>query len=122
MQNRTFGPYLAAINWISSTPPPPPPPSLSPHLLPTQHTYNVTAVSFSPGQLAAAIAEHVPGFTVCYRTDFREAIARSWPSSIDDSAARRDWGWRPAYDLKVIGRWIDGWTDHWMDGRTDRWA
>ena len=61
--------------------------------------YNVAAVSFSAGRLASEIARNLPGFTVDYSPDARQAIADSWPESIDDSAARRDWGWREEYDL-----------------------
>lgn len=66
-----------------------------------QRTYNVTAMSFTPAQLAASIQRVIPGFAMTYLPDFREGIARSWPASIDDSAARADWGWRPAYTLDV---------------------
>jgi len=61
--------------------------------------FNVGAMSFSAGELAAAIKRHIPEFEVTYKPDFRQAIADSWPSSIDDSAAREEWGWQPAYDL-----------------------
>jgi len=61
--------------------------------------YNLAAVSFSAGELAAEIGKHVPGFTVTYSPDARQAIADSWPESIDDSAARRDWGWKEEYDM-----------------------
>jgi len=61
--------------------------------------YNVAAFSFSAGELAAEIAKHVPGFRAAYAPDSRQAIAESWPRSIDDSAARRDWGWRKEYDV-----------------------
>jgi nucleoside-diphosphate-sugar epimerase len=61
--------------------------------------FNVGAMSFSAGELAAAIKRHIPGFDVSYVPDFRQQIADSWPSSIDDSAARKEWGWNPAYDL-----------------------
>ena len=64
--------------------------------------FNVGAMSFSAGELAAEIKKHVPGFEVTYNPDFRQAIADSWPSSIDDSAARAEWGWRPAYDLEKM--------------------
>ncbi len=64
--------------------------------------YNVAALSFSAGELAEAIREHVPGFEVEWRPDFRQEIADSWPRSVDDSAARRDWGWRPGYDLEAM--------------------
>jgi len=61
--------------------------------------YNVAAMSFSAEELAAEIRKHVPSFQVEYRPDFRQEIADSWPRSIDDSAAREDWGWGPSYDL-----------------------
>lgn len=66
-----------------------------------QTTYNVTAMSFSPAELCAAIQRRLPHFHVDYRPDFRDLIARSWPQSVDDSAARRDWGWQPSFDLDV---------------------
>ncbi len=61
--------------------------------------FNVGALSFTAGDLAAEIRKHIPGFRVSYEPDFRQAIADSWPSSIDDSAAREEWGWKPAWDL-----------------------
>lgn len=61
--------------------------------------FNIAAMSFSAGELAAEIAKHVPGFSVRYEADSRQDIADSWPESIDDSAARGEWGWRPSYDL-----------------------
>jgi nucleoside-diphosphate-sugar epimerase len=61
--------------------------------------FNVTAMSFSAGELASEIRKHIPGFEVTYAPDYRQAIADSWPESIDDSAAREEWGWRPDYDL-----------------------
>ena len=61
--------------------------------------YNVTALSFSAEELAREIGKHVPGFRVEYEPDFRQEIADSWPRTIDDSAAREDWGWQPDYDL-----------------------
>jgi len=61
--------------------------------------FNVTAMSFTAAELAAEIHKHIPSFTVNYEPDFRQAIADSWPASIDDSAARAEWGWRPDYDL-----------------------
>ncbi len=64
--------------------------------------YNVAAVSFSAGELAAEIAKQVPGFTISYSPDARQAIADSWPTSIDDSEARRDWGWREEYDMPAM--------------------
>ena len=64
--------------------------------------YNLAAMSFSAGELAAEIGKHVPGFRVVYSPDSRQAIADSWPRSIDDSAARRDWGWKEEYDLPAM--------------------
>lgn len=61
--------------------------------------YNLAAMSFSAAELAAEIGKHIPGFEVTYEPDFRQAIADSWPRSIDDRAARREWGWQPDYDL-----------------------
>jgi len=61
--------------------------------------FNVTAMSFSAGELAAEIKKRMPSFVCEYKPDFRQAIADSWPASIDDSAARREWGWQPSYDL-----------------------
>lgn len=62
--------------------------------------YNLAAISFSAGELAAEIRKLVPNLKVTYSPDSRQKIADSWPMSIDDSEARADWGWRPDYDLK----------------------
>jgi len=62
-------------------------------------SYNLSAISFSAGELVAEIRKYIPDFKVEYKPDFRQKIADSWPMSIDDSAARKDWGWKPAYDL-----------------------
>jgi len=64
--------------------------------------FNVGAMSFSAGELAAAIRKHIPGFVCTYQPDFRQQIADSWPMSLDDSAARKEWGWKPAYDLEAM--------------------
>lgn len=61
--------------------------------------YNLAAMSFSAGQLAAEIRKHIPDFVCEYRPDSRQAIADSWPRSIDDRAARDEWGWCPEFDL-----------------------
>lgn len=64
------------------------------------HTdFNLAAISFSPEELAEEIKKHIPEFSISYEPDSRQAIADSWPKSIDDSAARREWGWSPDYDL-----------------------
>ncbi|NWF95224.1 MAG: NAD-dependent epimerase/dehydratase family protein [Candidatus Thorarchaeota archaeon] len=62
-------------------------------------SFNVTAVSFTPAELAAQIKEIIPEFTITYEPDFRQKIAESWPASIDDSVARAEWGWAPDFDL-----------------------
>jgi nucleoside-diphosphate-sugar epimerase len=64
--------------------------------------FNLAALSFSPVELANQIQQHLAHFTVDYQPDFRQAIADSWPRSVDDSAARTEWGWRPAYDLAAM--------------------
>jgi nucleoside-diphosphate-sugar epimerase len=61
--------------------------------------FNLAAISFSAGELAAEIKKHIPGFTVEYRPDYRQAIADSWPRSLNDAAARTEWDWCPAYDM-----------------------
>ena len=65
-------------------------------------SYNVGAMSFSPAEITAAIQQEIPDFRVGYAPDNRQAIADSWPASIDDSAARQDWGWAPEFDLQKM--------------------
>lgn len=65
-------------------------------------SYNLGAISFSPSQLAKAIKNHIPEFEISYQPDFRQKIADSWPSDIDDSRAREDWGWSHEYDLEAM--------------------
>lgn len=65
-------------------------------------SYNVSSMSFCPAQVAATIKKHIPDFTITYQPDFRQAIADSWPKSIDDSAARADWGWRHQFGLEEM--------------------
>ena len=65
-------------------------------------SYNVTGMSFSAGELTAEIKKHIPEFETDYKPDFRQKIADSWPMTIDDGAARKDWGWNPTYDLTAM--------------------
>ena len=61
--------------------------------------FNLTAMSFSVEELANEIKKHIPEFVCDYKPDFRQNIADTWPRTIDDSAAREEWGWKPNYDL-----------------------
>lgn len=65
-------------------------------------SYNLSAMSFTPKEIAAVIANEKPGFEISYEPDFRQAIADSWPSSINDSEARKDWNWQHDYDLESM--------------------
>ena len=64
--------------------------------------YNLAGVSFTPAQIAQSIARQVPGFDIDFAPDFRQAIADSWPQSIDDQVASQDWGWKARYDLDAM--------------------
>jgi nucleoside-diphosphate-sugar epimerase len=64
--------------------------------------FNLTAVSFTPKEISDEIKKHMPEFTITYKPDDRQSIADSWPNTIDDSAAREEWGWTPDYDLPAI--------------------
>ena len=66
--------------------------------------YNVAAIDFTPQEITEEIRIHIPNFEVSYQPDFRQKIADSWPQSIDDSEARKDWNWQHAYDLKRISQ------------------
>ncbi len=65
-------------------------------------SYNVAAMSFSAGELVAEIKKYIPEFVCEYKPDFRQKIADSWPMSIDDSVAKREWNWKPMYDLAAM--------------------
>jgi nucleoside-diphosphate-sugar epimerase len=70
--------------------------------LTVRSSYNLGGLSFTPKQVAEEIKKHIPTFTINYKPDFRQAIADSWPKSIDDSVARRDWGFNYMYDLEKM--------------------
>jgi nucleoside-diphosphate-sugar epimerase len=65
-------------------------------------SYNLSAMSFSPAEIAVSIQKQIPDFRMAYQPDYRQSIADSWPQSIDDSVARRDWGWKHEYDLDAM--------------------
>ncbi|MTI86901.1 MAG: NAD-dependent epimerase/dehydratase family protein [Balneolaceae bacterium] len=65
-------------------------------------SYNLSAISFAPEEIAAEIQNHLPDFEIAYEPDYRQKIADSWPDSIDDTPAREQWGWNHDYDLKSM--------------------
>lgn len=65
-------------------------------------SYNLSAIDFTPAEITAEIQKHIPDFTISYKPDFRQQIADSWPQSIDDSVARKDWGWSHKFDLSKM--------------------
>ena len=65
-------------------------------------SYNLAGMSFTPKQIAEEIKKHIPEFSINYAPDFRQEIADSWPESIDDTAARNDWGWNHQFDLEKM--------------------
>lgn len=71
-------------------------------------SYNLSGMSFTPEQIAVAIKKRIPEFEITYNPDFRQAIADSWPSSIDDSEATKDWSWNRSFDLEqMVNEMID---------------
>jgi nucleoside-diphosphate-sugar epimerase len=68
----------------------------------TRMAYNLSAMSFSPREIADSIRVHIPEFTIDYAPDFRQQIADGWPDSIDDTAAREHWNWKPRFDLAAM--------------------
>ena len=72
----------------------------NPEKISVRSSYNLAAMSFSPADISASIKKHIPNFKVSYSPDFRQSIAETWPSSIDDSKAKEDWGWESKFDLE----------------------
>ncbi|MGM0635793.1 MAG: NAD-dependent epimerase/dehydratase family protein [Bacteroidota bacterium] len=72
------------------------------HEVAIRSSYNLAGISFTPRELASAIKNHIPGFEIDFEADFRQAIADSWPNSIDDSRAQEDWNWKRKFDLDMI--------------------
>jgi nucleoside-diphosphate-sugar epimerase len=76
---------------------------VDPSRLVHRNAFNITAMSFTPEELAAEIRQHIPEFRIDYQADpIRQAIADSWPRSLDDSAARNEWGWDPEFNLPAM--------------------
>lgn len=67
-----------------------------------RNSYNIAGISFSPEEIALTIQQHIPDFQITYAPDFRQEIAESWPSDIDDTFAALHWKWKPQYDLKKM--------------------
>ncbi|MEI6747681.1 MAG: NAD-dependent epimerase/dehydratase family protein [Bacteroidota bacterium] len=83
----------AAINLMES----------DPSKLVHRNSFNVTGMSFSPEMIAAEIKKHIPGFEINYEVEpLKQSIADSWPNSMDDSSARREWGWNPEWNLQTM--------------------
>ncbi|PWL39599.1 NAD-dependent epimerase [Flagellimonas aquimarina] len=79
-----------------------------PEKLSVRSSYNLGSMSFAPKEITQSIQKHIPGFKVTYAPDFRQEIADSWPSSIDDTTAKKDWNWKPAFDLdSTTGEMLD---------------
>ncbi|MBW7960382.1 NAD-dependent epimerase/dehydratase family protein [Patescibacteria group bacterium] len=76
----------------------------SPSKISVRTGYNLAAISFTPEELVAEIKKLSPNFRILYKPDHRQKIAESWPKTIDDSKARKDWGWREEYDLARMTR------------------
>jgi nucleoside-diphosphate-sugar epimerase len=65
-------------------------------------SYNISGMSFSPKEIGREIQKHIPEFAIAYQPDYRQTIAESWPQSIDDTIAKNDWNWKPAYNLEIM--------------------
>lgn len=70
----------------------------------TRTSYNISGMSFSPKEIATEIKKYIPEFLISYQPDYRQPIADSWPKSIDDSVARKDWGWKEEFTLEAMAK------------------
>ena len=84
----------------------------TPEQIQVRSSYNLAGFSCTPAEIAATIQQHRPDFVVRYAPDFRQRIADAWPHLIDDSVARRDWGWQPQYDLAKMTQDMLAHLDH----------
>ena len=83
-----------------------------PEKVKVRSSYNLAAMTFTPQELATEIKKHIPEFKLNYDPDYRQEIANSWPSSINDNSARNDWGWDHEYDLaKLTEKMLSGLRD-----------
>ena len=83
-----------------------------------RNAYNLAAMSFNPQEITTSIQKHIPEFIIDYAPDFRQEIADSWPQSIDDSEARKDWGWDPEMDLDGMTQiMIENLTKEYLDSK-----
>ena len=72
-------------------------------------SYNISGLSYDPEMITSELRAHIPNFQIRYQPDFRQQIAAQWPISIDDSKARKDWGWKPKYCLdEIVALMIEG--------------
>lgn len=79
--------------------------------------YNVTAMSFTPEELAEKLSKYVPELRMSYNPDARQSIADSWPQVFDDSEARKDWGWQHKYDLdKLVEFMVNDVRKNYLNG------
>ncbi len=77
----------------------------NPDRLVHRNSFNITAMSFDPEEIAASVRNYIPSFTMTYEVDeLRQGIAESWPNSLDDTCARQEWDWNPEYDLNTMSK------------------
>lgn len=74
----------------------------NPENIKVRTSYNIASVSFTPSELEKEIQKFIPAFKISYQPDFRQAIADSWPNSLEDKKARLDWDWNPKYNFSSM--------------------